>query len=31
MDIVRAIDRKPKGHILKSCWFFVKNPQDMKI
>ena len=25
-----AIDRKPKGYILKSCRFFVKNCQDTK-
>ena len=30
MDIFWAIDRKPKGHVLKSFNFFVKNPQDMK-
>ena len=30
MAILRAIDRKPKGHVLKSCSFFAKNRQDMK-
>ena len=30
MYIIRAIDRKPKGYILKSCRFFVKNRQYTK-
>ena len=30
MDMFRAIDRKPKGRMLKSCMFFVKNCEDMK-
>ena len=30
MYIFGAIDRKPKGYILKSCSFFVKNCQDTK-
>ena len=30
MDAFRAIDRKLKGHNLRSCSFFVKNRQDMK-
>ena len=30
MDIFQAIDRKPKGDVLESCSFFVKNRQDVK-
>ena len=30
MYISGAIDRKPKGYILKSCRFFVKNCQNTK-
>ena len=30
MDIFCAIDRNPKGHVLKSYGFFVKNRQKWK-
>ena len=30
MDKFQAIDGKPKGHVLKSWSFFVKNRKDMK-
>ena len=30
MDIFRAFDKKPKGHVFKSCSFFVKKYPDMK-
>ena len=30
MGIFQGADRKPKGHVLKSCSLFVKNRHDMK-